>query len=335
MSMRFSLHSVHGGVKDINEIYDRAQRAEALGFEGIFLGESHVNSLDSFQVLATCALKTQRVLLGIAVTNMVYRDPTVLAGSAASLNVISNGRAILGLGTGDGPVYGMGRKPTPLAKFEEGIKAIRELVRGKPITVPTGKVRIPFVKQPLPVYVSMEGPRGLRLAGRVADGVILGTGFDLRVLQWAQERIAEGAKEAGRPLADIDMIAAGMICIKSDGNEARAIVRRRLANRAHHNFRFTLETVPLEELASVKKFMEAFDEMKPMEERVDPSLVTDYLVQRFSIAGTPEECIARVKELEEAGVQRVMLTPSRTVYHETVEALASSVMPAFEGATRA
>lgn len=335
MPVRFSLHSVHGGVKDINEIYDRAQRAEVLGFEGIFLGESHVNSLDSFQVLATCALKTQRVLLGIAVTNMVYRDPTVLAGSAASLNVISNGRAVLGLGTGDGPVYGMGRKPTPLAKFEEGIKAIRELVQGKPITVPTGKVRIPFVKQPLPVYVSMEGPRGLRLAGRVADGVILGTGFDLRVVQWARERIAEGAKEAGRPLSDIGMIAAGMICIKSDGNEARAIVRRRLANRAHHNFRFTLETVPLEELASVKKFMKSFDEMKPMEERVDPSLVTDYLVQRFSIAGTAEECIARVKELEEAGVRRIMLTPSRTVYHETVEALASSVMPAFEGTTRA
>ena len=47
MPVRFSLHSVHGGVKDINEIYDRAQRAEAPGFEGIFLGESHVNSLDS------------------------------------------------------------------------------------------------------------------------------------------------------------------------------------------------------------------------------------------------------------------------------------------------
>ncbi len=126
-----------------------------------------------------------------------------------------------------------------------------------------------------------------------------------------------------------------MVCIKSDGNEARAIVRRRLANRAHHNFRFTLETVPPEELASIKKFMEAFDEMRPMEDRVDPKLVTDYLVQRFAIAGTPEECMARVKELEEAGVNRIMLTPSRTVYRETVEALASSVMPAFEGSTQA
>lgn len=125
----------------------------------------------------------------------------------------------------------------------------------------------------------MEGPRGLRLARRVTDGMILGTGFDLRVLQWARVRIAEGAKEAGRSLSDIDMITAGMICIKSDGNEARPIVRRRLVNRAHHHFRFTLETVPLEELASIKKFMEAFDEMKPMEVRVDPSLVTDYLVQ--------------------------------------------------------
>ena len=61
-----------------------------------------------------------------------------------------------------------------------------------------------------------------------------------------------------------------------------------MANRAHHNFRFTFETVPPNELDGVKKFMDGFDVMKPMEDRVDPDLVNDYLVRRFSIAGNSE-----------------------------------------------
>jgi 5,10-methylenetetrahydromethanopterin reductase len=327
--MRFSLHSLHGGVKNIDEIHRRARRAEELGYDGIFLGESHLSSIDSFQTLATCAMLTQRVLLGIAVTNMVFRDPTVLAGAAASLNEISKGRAILGLGTGDGPVYSQGRKATPLAEFEKGIATIRGLVQGESSPFSTGKVGIAFDLRPVPVYVSAEGPKGLRLGGRSADGVILGTGFDLRVLDWARQRIREGTSEAGRKATEVALIVAGMLCIRDDGNEARRIVRNRIANRAHHNFRFTFETVPPEELDGIKKFMAGFDVMQPMEDRVDPELVNDYLVRRFSIAGTPKECIERIEELRDVGVEHLMLTPARKVYHETVEAFAAKVMPYF------
>jgi len=329
MSLRFSLHSVHGGVKTIDEIHRRAERAEELGYDGIFIGESHLSSLDSFQTLATCAMLTRKLLLGIAVTNMVFRHPTVIAGATASLNEISKGRAILGLGTGDGPVYSQGRKATPLAEFEPGVKMIRDLVQGKAIDFPSGNLGLGFNVRPVPIYVSAEGPKGLRLAGRSADGVILGTGFDLRVLEWARERMAEGAHEAARPPSDLSLIVAGMVCVRDDGDEARRIVRNRIANRAHHNFRFTLETVPPEELEGIKKFMAGFDVMKPMEERVDPDLVNDYLVRRFSIAGTAAECIERLEELRDAGVEHLMLTPPRKVYHETVEAFASKVMPQF------
>ena len=122
-----------------------------------------------------------------------------------------------------------------------------------------------------------------------------------------------------------------MVCIKDDGDEARQIVRRRLANRAHHNFQATLETVPEEELESIKKFMAAFDQSKPMEERSDPALITDYLVRRFAIAGTPKECIERGwRSWRKPASKRVMLTPARAVYEETVEALAEKVMPAFD-----
>jgi 5,10-methylenetetrahydromethanopterin reductase len=328
--MKFSLHSVHGGVKSIDEIHKRAERAEALGYDGIFLGESHLSSIDSFQTLASCAMVTKRVLLGIAVTNMVFRHPTVLAGAAASLNEISKGRAILGLGTGDGPVYSQGLKATPLREFEKGVRTIRELVQGNAITFPTGKLRISFNLRPTPIYVSAEGPKGLQLAGRSADGVILGTGFDLCVYQWAREKIREGAAAGQRDAGGVAIIAAGMLCVRDDGNEARKIVRNRIANRAHHNFRFTFETVPPKELAGVERFMAGFDVMKPMEERVDPDLVNDYLVHRFSIAGTPRECIERIEELKAAGVEHLMLTPARKVYNETVDLFATKVMPHFK-----
>jgi 5,10-methylenetetrahydromethanopterin reductase len=328
--MRFSLHSVHGGVKNIDEIHRRAERVEELGYDGIFLGESHLSSIDSFQTLASCALLTKRVLLGIAVTNMVFRHPTVLAGAAASLNEISKGRALLGLGTGDGPVYSQGLKATPIKEFEQGVKIIRDLVQGKAIKSPSGNVGIGFNLRPTPIYVSAEGPKGLQLAGRCADGVILGTGFDLNVLHWARGKIREGINQAQRQESNIALIAAGMLCIREDGNEARRIVRNRIANRAHHNFRFTLETVPINELDGIKKFMAGFDVMKPMEERVDPDLVNDYLVRRFSIAGSAKECVERIEELREAGVEHLMLTPARKVFHETVEAFAHEVMPHFK-----
>jgi len=330
--MKFSLHSVHGGVKNIDEIHRRAQRAEELGYDGIFLGESHLSSIDSFQTLASCAMITKRLLLGIAVTNIVFRHPTVIAGAAASLNEISKGRAILGLGTGDGPVYNQGLKATPLKQFEEGVRLIRHLAQGQSADFPTGKIGLGFtINKPAPIYVSAEGPKGLQLAGRCADGVILGTGFDLKVFDWAKQRIHEGTTKAGRKDSDVAIIAAGMLCVRDDGDEGRKIVRNRIANRAHHNFRFTYETVPPEELDGVKKFMAGFDVMKPMEERVDPDLVNDYLVRRFSIAGTLKECIERIEELKAAGVEHLMLTPARKVYDETVEAFAAKVIPRFRG----
>ncbi|MBI3001601.1 MAG: LLM class flavin-dependent oxidoreductase [Deltaproteobacteria bacterium] len=324
MATRFSLH---GSIRNISHGVQRARRAEELGYEAIFIADAQMTCLDPFQTLAVCAGHTKRLRLATAVTNMVYRDPTVLAGSAATLNEISEGRAILGLGTGDGPVYTLGRKATPMAKFEAGLKAMRELLQGKPAEFPSGKVGLKAGKLPVPVYVSVEGPRGLQVAGRVADGVILGNGFDLRVLQWAKEKIATGAREVGRSPSEIDILVAGMICVDKDGDRARATVRSRLANRAHHNFRFTLETVPPKELDGVKRFMEAFDMSKPLEEKVDPSLVTDYMARRFSIAGTPDECAARIKELEQAGVNRVLLTPPEKIWGEMVEAWAKEVMP--------
>ena len=301
MTMKFCLH---GSARTVREAVERAQRAEALGFEAIFFADSQMNNVDPYQAMALCALHTKTLRLGTAVTNMVYRDPTITANSFATLNEISAGRAIIGMGTGDGPVYSLGRTATKLADFEVGLRRIRDLLHSRGIDVPKsseragGNVQLKVGKRPVPIYISAEGPKTLRVAGRVCDGVILGTGFDQRVIDWARQRIADGALEAGRTIGEIDIMPAGMIVVDDDGDRARKRVRSRMANRAHHNFRFTMETVPEGEAPGVKRFMDNFDISKPIEERVDPDLVTDYLLERFTIAGTPRECVDKVQRLE-------------------------------------
>jgi 5,10-methylenetetrahydromethanopterin reductase len=327
--MKFCLHS---SARTVHEAVSRAQRAEALGFEALFLADSQMNNVDPYQALALCAVKTKYIRLGTAVTNMVYRDPTITANSFATLNEISQGRAIIGMGTGDGPVYSLGRTATKLADFEKGLRLMRDLLHDHGIDVPAGdervggNVRLRAGKRPVPLYISAEGPKALRLVGRICDGVILGTGFDQQVTDWARRQISGGAKESGRTLDEIDLMPAGMIAVHEDGNIARQKVRARMANRAHHNFRFTMETVPEGEAAGVQRFMDNFDISKPIEDRINPELVTDYLLERFTIAGTPAECIAKVKRLEADGIKRILLTPPNAIYDEVLDSWGKEII---------
>jgi 5,10-methylenetetrahydromethanopterin reductase len=329
MAISFCLH---GSARTVREAVARAKRAEELGFEAIFFADSQMNNVDPFQAMAMCAVNTKKIRFGTAVTNIVYRDPSIVANSFATLNEISEGRAIIGLGTGDGPVYSLGRTATKLVDFEKGLRLIRDLLHDRGADVPKskeragGNVKLKAGRRPVPVYISAEGPKTLRVAGRTCDGVILGTGFDLDVLEWAEARITEGAKEAGRSPSEIDIMPAGMVVVGDDGDLARRRVRSRMANRAHHNFRFTMETVPEREVAGVQKFMDGFDISKSIEERVDPDLVTEYLLERFTIAGTPEECIAKVKRLEAEGIRRILLTPPNAIYDEVMEAWGKRVI---------
>jgi 5,10-methylenetetrahydromethanopterin reductase len=323
---------LHGSARTVEEAVERARRAERLGFEAIFFADSQMNNVDPYQVMAMCALDTKTIRFGTAVTNMVYRDPTITANSFATLNEISQGRAIIGMGTGDGPVYSLGRTATKLVEFEKGLSVIRDLLHDRGIDVPKsreragGNVTLKIGKRPVPIYISAEGPKTLAVAGRVCDGVILGTGFAKAVTDWARRCIGKGAAEAGRSLADIDIMPAGMIVVDDDGDLARRRVRSRMANRAHHNFRFTMETVPEGEAAGVRRFMENFDISKPIEERVSPELITDYLLDRFTIAGTPGECIDKVKRLEADGIERILLTPPNAIYDKVMDAWGKRVI---------
>jgi 5,10-methylenetetrahydromethanopterin reductase len=321
--------AVHSSSSRLSEVRGRAKRAELLGFDAFFVADSQLNLPDPFQALALAAEDTERVLLATAVTNMVYRDATVIASSAATLNEASGGRAILGLGTGDGPVYSQGRHATRMAEFAEQVGVARALLNDEGLALDHGQVYLRSGCRPVPIFLSVEGPKGLRVAGALADGLLLGSGFDLEVLKSALNLAFMSATEAGRDSSALSIVAAGMCVIDEDGDRARRLVRSRIANRAHHNFRFGLHTVPPQEVDGVAAFMTAFDIRKPLEQRVPVDLVSPYLIERFSLAGTAAEVVTRVRALEDAGVGMVMLTPPENLFDEVVEQLATKVLPAF------
>ena len=164
---------------------------------------------------------------------MVYRDPTITANSFATLNEISarprDHRH--GHGRRSGLQSRYARRPSSSISKKVS-RRIRDLLHDRGIDVPKsreragGNVSSKSASVPVPIYISAEGPKTLRVAGRTCDGVILGAGFDKQVTDWARQRIAEGAKDEGRRLEDIDIMPAGMIVVDEDGDSgapARAL----------------------------------------------------------------------------------------------------------------
>jgi 5,10-methylenetetrahydromethanopterin reductase len=222
-----------------------------------------------------------------------------------------------------------GLKAASVREMENAVRLIKSLTAGKPTKVEKREVVMKISKRPLPVYLAAEGPKTLQAAGRVADGVLIGSGFDPGVVKWALDNIREGTKQAGRKFPDIEVMAAGLVNIAKDRKKARDGVRGRLANRAHHNFRFTYETVPPEHLEEVKNWMKLFDIDDALNEAKQRELLPEYLVDRFSITGTVQDVINSVENLRKLGIGHIMIDPPFTGYEKVMKTFAEEVLPRF------
>ena len=151
-----------------------SRQAEAGGFGYGWLFDSHVLWKDPYPILSVMALNTQSLRLGTCVTNPATREPSVTASALATLNEISDGRMVLGIGRGDSARRVMGKPPTTLARLEEATALIRDLVEGKTVDQEGTDLHLTWTrKDKLPVWVAGYGPKALELTARVADGVIL------------------------------------------------------------------------------------------------------------------------------------------------------------------
>lgn len=325
--MKISLHIVP---EDLDATLARGARAEAGGFHQVWISESHLSVREVFVVLTMLATRTTRVHIGPSVTNPVLRDPSVIAAALATIDDVSGGRAMCGIGTGDTPIFMLGRKPARLAGLRHAVCMIRDLTGGRAVDYDGKSIKIVWADRQLPVYISAEGPKTLALAGEICDGVFQGSGVDPDVIRWSHGYLAAGAAVAGRSLDGFDLIDCCMVSINPDPSATHEGARLRVANRAHHNFLFTLESVPEHEREGVRRLMREFD----LEKRRDPkyaTLVTDYLFKRFCIAGTADQVAARFRDLAAMGVEHVMVDLPLRTFDANLEAMIGTILPAVAG----
>ena len=183
--------SVWAEAESVNEVGEHARLAEDSGFEHVTLVDEPFLARDVFTALAMVALNTERVQIGHGVVDPLTYFPTALGNAAATLHELSGGRAFLGLGAG-GPA-GKFMEPLPFKKFEESVIFLKKFMSGEEAEYKGHKIHSEWIKDPVPLYLAADGPRSLKLAGRLGDGVIT-MGGSPTLMKWKLKFVEEGLR---------------------------------------------------------------------------------------------------------------------------------------------
>jgi probable F420-dependent oxidoreductase len=310
------------------------RQAEQAGFEYGWLFDSHVLWMEPYPLLTLMAANTSRMRLGTCVTNPGVRDPTVTASTLATLNRISGGRMVLGIGRGDSSRRVLGKKPLTLADLESATLAIRELAAGRPATVDGEEVGLDWATGELPVWIAGYGPKALRMAGRIADGIILQFA-DPNLISWCMGFVREGAEAAGRDFSAIQIMAAAPVWVSEDFATARDRVRWFPALVSNHVVdliaRYDQEELPAELTAYVRN-RSGYDYHHHAEVgSANADFVTDDVVDDFCIVGPVSEHVRRLRELHELGVHQFNIYLMSGDEEATLDVYAREIVPALTG----
>ena len=287
-------------------IVNLTRQAESAGFAYGWIFDSHILWQEPYPLLTLMASNTRKMRFGTCVTNPVVRDPTVTASLLATLNQISGGRMDVGIGRGDSSRRVMGKKPTTLENLEEAVRIIRELNAGKEIVYEEHSIQMSWANAGIPpVWVAAYGPKALRCAGRIGDGVVLQFA-DPDLIKWCLGFVKQGAEEAGRDFSKIRVMSAAPVWVSEDRTVARDRVRWFPAMVSNHVVdlvsRYKPEELPSELTAFIKDRRGYNYLHHAVVGSSNSEFVSDEVVDRFAIVGAVPEHIRKLRELQSVGV---------------------------------
>ncbi len=281
------------------------QLAERAGFDHGWTYDSHVNWQEPYPLLTLAAMNTERLHLGLNVTNPGTRDPTVTASAFATLQDVSNGRMVVGIGRGDSARRQIGQQPVKVAEFEAACRMLRELMNGRPVVWNDTEIELTWARgrPQIPLYVAGYGPRVLAVAGRVADGVIIQLA-DPEIVEWIVGQVRAAAEEAGRDPAELKVIACAPAHVGDDLADSCEQVRWFPAMVSNHVFDVLSKHDPDELPAALTEYVsrmkrERYDyaEHSRMGARHGEQ-ITDETCERFCVLGPPEAHVEKLRRLE-------------------------------------
>lgn len=289
--------------------------AEETGYDSVWVAED-LSYRDAVAPLASLAMSTRRIKLGTGILPVYYRSPALAAMTVATLDELSEGRTILGLGNGvRSYVERQGIEfKKPLTALREYIHIIRLLLSGEKVTyeghvhsLKDTKLEFKPIRRNIPIYIAARSAKMFQLAGEIGDGVLGSDGFCADdYVGWASENMRMGADRAGRSPEDVDFASLVLVSVSEDHDKAKKNIKPSVLSLFaegtfdRHLPRMGLsngDLSPVREALIQSNFQEACER------------IPDALLDASAIYGTPEECAIRMSRLRAAGVRLPIVEP--------------------------
>ena len=325
---------------EFDEVREVVALADRLGYDSVWLPEGF--GRDAVTFLTALGLHTERVRLATGILSTYTRTPTMTAMSAATIDELTGGRFVLGLGVGHEPMTEGGHGvpfDRPITRGRETIEIVRRLLAGERVTYEGkvfhtngAKIDVQPVQQPLPVYLAALKPKMVRLAGEIADGVLLNFS-PKEYVEDAVGLVREGEAAAGRESGACDVACYVRVAVTGDYERTSRVLRQILAGRLRLPFYASAATSrpPPAPYFAKLGFEEETHAITAALDRGDEQAaaraVTDRLIRAMVIVGTADECRAGIDELRAIGLDLPIIAPIRTggageSVEDAIEALA-------------
>jgi alkanesulfonate monooxygenase SsuD/methylene tetrahydromethanopterin reductase-like flavin-dependent oxidoreductase (luciferase family) len=314
--------------RSLEQAIARVQRAEQLGYEAAYV--THIAGRESLTVVTAYAMQTSRIRVGTGVVPIYTRTPATMAQTAWTIDDLSAGRLNLGLGVSHRPVVEGWHGQTidrPVAEMREYVAIVRAILRGEAPPSHAVKWRTGFQlsgldpRPDVPIYVAGLSPGMLRLAGEIADGVILWLCTPPYIRDVVVPAVREGRERAGKPLEGFDVVAAVPAAAVEDPATAHASLRRELIPYFGLPFyRAMLERSGFgDEIAAFDAAASAHDGDGMQQ------AISEHFLGTLAAVGDPDAVRAGVQRYADAGASSPCIGPiSKTDFDATLEAAAQA-----------
>ncbi len=296
-----------------SDVVECVKLAEDLGYESAWMAEGHAG--DQFAILGACAAATTRIRLGTSISSVFVRSAPTIAMAAATVDHLSGGRFILGLGTSHReqvePEHGL-VFDRPTDRLRDTVEIVRALVAegvvshsGRVLRIERFDLWFTPLRREIPIYVAALFPTMLEACGEIADGALL-TWPTLDAPRRAALHVSRGALRAGRDPGNIDIASLIPCAVAASPREAREILRPGVALYAGFFPRYS-------RLLAESGFPEAVRAIKTAWDRGDRAAaaqaVPDELIDAVAIVGTPDECRDRIEGYRRSGLRLPIISP--------------------------
>lgn len=316
-------------------LISQVQLCENLGFDHIWYGNDKFHP-DMMIGLTLIVTHTKKAKVGAFIFDPYTLHPALTAAATATLDEVSNGRFILGIGAGGSRFKEMGiERKKPIVALEEAILVIRQMLAGDQVSL-HGQVIyldngfLSFSARPdIPLVIGSRGDRVLQLAGRIADGVMIATYASRDGIQHGMDMVAKGAQKSGRRLSDLKIYSRVDCCVLDDREAARDAVRPMIAGMIMASYP-DQGFVKRLGLQIPNELLKAIDTQR--EEKVDSlaHLVPDSFVNCYAWAGDAEEVAAAIKNAIITGIDGIIVlchSPSHVPIEHVIRNFGEEVIP--------